>query len=63
MVGVVAPAVDTVPTLRGILELLKLSYPVLVVLAAANSTTLLIVFVVLDAVTAPRIELSSHVFA
>jgi membrane protease YdiL (CAAX protease family) len=63
MVGVVALAVNTVPALRAIPELSTLSYPVLVVLAAVNSTLLLIVFVVLGAVTAPRIELTSHVFA
>ncbi|EMA60222.1 Abortive infection protein [Halorubrum lipolyticum DSM 21995] len=63
MVGVIALAIASVPTLREIPELSTLSYPTLVVLAAANSTLLLIVFVVLGAVTAPRIDLSSHVFA
>ena len=62
MVGVVALAVASVPTLREIPELSTLSYPILLTLAAANSMLLLIVFIVLGAVTAPRIGLQSHVF-
>lgn len=63
LVGVVALAVYTVPTLRAIPELAALSYPILVLIAAANSTVLLVVFVVLGTVTAPRTGLHSHVFA
>lgn len=63
MVGVVALAVYSVPALREIPELATLSYPVLAVLAAANSTILLAVFVVLGTATAPRVGLESHVFS
>lgn len=63
MTGVVALAVYSVPTLRSIPELQGLSFPLLLLLAAANSTLLLAVFVVLGAVTAPRIGLRSHVYA
>lgn len=63
MVGVIALAIYSVPTLREIPELSTLSYPTLVLLASANSMLLLIVFVVLGTVTAPRIDLDSHVFA
>ena len=62
MVGVVALAVYAVPTLREIPELAVLSYPTLVLLAAANSIVLLAVFVVVGTATAPRIGLHSHVF-
>lgn len=63
MVGVVALAIYAVPTLRDIPELSTLSYPTLLLLAALQSTILLVVFVILGAVTAPRIDLNSHVFA
>lgn len=63
MVGVIALAIAFVPTLREVPELSTLSFPALVALAAVNSTVLLILFVVLGAVTAPRIDLTSHVFA
>lgn len=63
MLGVLALAVYSVPTLREIPELSALSYPTLVLLASANSMILLVVFVLLGAVTAPRLDLNSHVFA
>ncbi|MFU8870183.1 lysostaphin resistance A-like protein [Natronococcus sp.] len=63
MVGVIALAVYSVPMLRALPELSTVSYPTLVVLASANSTLLLAVAVVLGAVTAPRLEFDSHVFA
>jgi hypothetical protein len=63
MAGVIALAVYSVPTLRAIPELAVLSYPILVMLAAANSTVILAVFAVLGAATAPRSGLHSHVFA
>lgn len=63
MTGVVALAIHSVPTLRSIPELAVLSYPTLVLLAAANSTLLLVVFVGLGTGTAPRTGLHSHVFA
>ena len=62
MIGVIALAMYSVPTLREIPELSMLSYPILAVLAAVNSTLILIVFVGLGTVTAPRIGLNSHVF-
>lgn len=62
MIGVMALAIYSVPTLREIPELSMLSYPALVVLASVNSTLVLIVFVSLGTVTAPRIDLDSHVF-
>lgn len=63
MVGVFVVAVSTVPTLRAIPALAQLPYPLLVVLAAVNSTILLAVFVTLGALTAPKIGLRSHVFS
>lgn len=63
MIGVLALTVYSVPMLREIPELSALSYPTLVLLAAANSMILLVVVVLLGTVTAPRIELNSHVFA
>lgn len=62
MVGVAALAIYSVPSLRAIPELAVLSYPTLVLVAAANSTILLVVFVALGAATAPRTGLYSHVF-
>ena len=62
MVGVVAVAVYTVPTLRTIPELESLSYPLLLLVAAVNSIGLLAVFVILGTVTAPKVGLQSHVF-
>jgi hypothetical protein len=62
MIGVGALAIYSVPTLREIPELSTLSYPTLVLLASMNSLILLVVFVILGTVTAPRIELNSHVF-
>jgi membrane protease YdiL (CAAX protease family) len=61
-VGVIALAIYSVPTLRDIPELSALSYPTLVLLASVNSLLLLVVFVLLGTVTAPRIRLNSHVF-
>lgn len=63
MVGVIAIAIYSVPALREIPELSTLSYPTLVLLASLNSTILLVVFVALGTVTAPRIDLNCHVFA
>ncbi|GAB7009109.1 type II CAAX prenyl endopeptidase Rce1 family protein [Halorubrum trueperi] len=63
MVGVVALTIYSVPTLQAIPELAVLSYPTLVLVAAANSTILLVIFVALGTVTAPRTGLHSHVFA
>jgi membrane protease YdiL (CAAX protease family) len=63
MIGVAALAIYSVPSLRAIPELAVLSYPTLVLIAAANSTILLAVFVALGAATAPRTGLHSHVFA
>ncbi|SNR48635.1 CPBP family intramembrane glutamic endopeptidase [Halorubrum vacuolatum] len=62
LLGVLALAVYTVPALREIPELSALSYPTLVLLASINSLLLLVVFVLLGAATAPRIDLTSHVF-
>lgn len=62
MIGVLALAVYSVPTLREMPELAVLSYPTLVILAAVNSMMLLVVFVLLGTATAPRIGLTSHVF-
>ncbi|MDG5761054.1 CPBP family intramembrane metalloprotease [Natronococcus sp. A-GB1] len=63
MVGVLALAVYSVPLLRELPELSTVSYPTLVVLASVNSALLLVVAVALGAVTAPRLEFDSHVFA
>ena len=63
MIGVVALAVYTVPSLRELPELATFSYPMLLVLAAANSTVLLAVFVLLGTATAPKIGLQSHIYA
>ncbi|MFC5134499.1 MULTISPECIES: type II CAAX prenyl endopeptidase Rce1 family protein [Haloferacaceae] len=63
LVGVGALAIHSVPALRAIPELAALSYPMLVLVAAANSTVLLAVFVALGAATAPQTGLHSHVFA
>jgi hypothetical protein len=62
MVGVVALAVTAARSLQGTAGLEGLSYPALVVVAAANSTVLLAVFVTLGVVTAPRVGLHSHVY-
>lgn len=62
MLGVLALAVFSVPMLREIPELSALSYPTLLLIAALNSTILLAVVVILGTVTAPRIDLDSHVF-
>lgn len=62
MIGVIALAIYSVPTLREIPELSMLSYPTLVLLASLNSTLVLLVFVGLGTITAPRIGLDSHVF-
>ncbi|MES3160129.1 MAG: CPBP family intramembrane metalloprotease, partial [Halorubrum sp.] len=51
LIGVAALAIYSVPTLRAIPELAILSYPTLVLIAAANSAVLLVVFVVLGAAT------------
>ncbi|GAA0506084.1 CAAX protease self-immunity [Halorubrum aquaticum] len=61
--GVVAVAVDAAPSLREIPELASLSFPALVLLAAVNSTLLLVVFTALGSAAAPRVGLTSHVFA
>jgi len=63
LIGVVALAIYSVPTLRAIPELAVLSYPTLMLVAAANSTIFLVIFVTLGTVTAPRTGLHSHVFA
>jgi len=63
LIGVVALAIHSVPTLRAIPELAVLSYPTLMLVAAANSTIFLVIFVTLGTVTAPRTGLHSHVFA
>ncbi|AGB37777.1 CPBP family intramembrane glutamic endopeptidase [Natronococcus occultus] len=63
MLGVIALAVYSVPMLRELPELSTVSTPTLVVLASVNSTLLLAVAVVLGTVTAPRLDLDSHVFA
>ncbi|WP_459191950.1 CPBP family intramembrane glutamic endopeptidase [Halosimplex sp. J119] len=63
LLGVVALGVFSVPGLREVPELASLSFPVLVAIAAANSAVLLVVFVVLGALTAPRIGLRSHLYA
>ena len=63
MVGVVALGVFSVPTLREIPELASVSFPVLVAIASVNSAILLAVFVTIGAVTAPRVGLSSHLYA
>jgi len=44
-------------------RLAVLSYPTLMLVAAANSTIFLVIFVTLGTVTAPRTGLHSHVFA
>lgn len=62
MVGVIALAVYTAPTLRTTPGLEGLSYPLLLVVAGVNSAVLLTVFTVLGALTAPRLGLRSHVF-
>ena len=61
--GVVAVAVDAAPSLRAIPELASLPFPLLVLLAAVNSTLLLVVFTALGSAAAPRAGLVSHVFA
>lgn len=63
MLGVAALAVQTVPMLRGLPGLEGLSYPMLLVVAAANSAVVLVVFAVMGAVTAPRVDLRSNLFA
>ena len=63
MTGVVALAAFAAPSLRAVPGLEALPFPVLVALAAVNSTVLLAVFVLLGAATAPRVGLRSHVYA
>lgn len=63
MLGVLALAIYTVPSLRAFPELAGFSFPMLVVLAAANSTIILLVFVLLGTATAPQIGLQSHMYA
>jgi hypothetical protein len=63
MVGVLAVAVNVAPTLRSTPGLESLSFPALVAVAAVNSTLLLVVFVLLGTLTAPRVGLRSHVYA
>lgn len=63
MVGVVALAVQVVPTLRGLPGLEGLPYPMLLVVASANSAVLLAVFSGIGAFTAPQIDLRSNLFA
>jgi hypothetical protein len=63
MVGVVALAVYSVPTLRATPGLEELSYPLLLVVASVNSAILLAVFAAIGAATAPRVDLRSHLFA
>ncbi len=63
MVGVMALAVHAVPTLQETPGIEGLSYPVLLVVASANSAILLAVFSVIGAVTAPRVDLRSNLFA
>ncbi|WP_152039461.1 CPBP family intramembrane glutamic endopeptidase [Salinigranum salinum] len=63
MVGVLVVAVSVVPTVRMVPELARLPYPLLLLLAAVNSTVLLAVFVTLGTLTAPKINLHSHVFS
>lgn len=62
MVGVVALAVQTLPTLRDTPGLEGLSDPLLLVVAGVNSALLLLVFSVLGAFAAPRVGLRSNVF-
>jgi hypothetical protein len=62
MTGVLALAVSSAPTLRTVPGLESLPTPLLVVVAALNSTILLTVFVLLGAATAPRVGLRSHVY-
>ena len=63
MFGVVALAVETVPALRDVPGLEGLSYPMLLLAAGANSAVLLAVFAVIGALTAPRVDLRSNLFA
>lgn len=63
MLGVAALAIQTAPTLRGLPGLEGLSYPLLLVVASANSAVLLALFAVVGAFTAPRIGLRSNLFA
>lgn len=63
LVGVVALGIFTVPMLREIPELASLSFPVLVAIASANSAILVAVFVIIGALTAPRVGLRSHLYA
>lgn len=62
MVGVVALAGTVAPTLRETPGLETLSYPLLLVVAAVNSTLLLAVFTALGSYAAPRVGLRSHVY-
>lgn len=63
LVGVLALGIFFVPVLRETPELASQPFPVLLALASANSVILLAVFVVLGALTAPRVGLRSHVYA
>jgi hypothetical protein len=63
MFGVVAAAVGAVPTVRALPGFEGASYPLLLAIAAANATTLLLVSVLLGTATAPRVGLDSHVYA
>lgn len=62
MIGVVALATYTVPTLRAVPGLDTLPYPALLAVAGVNSTLFLVIFVVLGTLTAPRVGFRSHVF-
>jgi len=62
MVGVLALAVSSVPTLRAVPGLESLPVPVLIALASVNSTVLLALFVGLGTMAAPRVGLRSHVY-
>ena len=61
LVGVVALGIFSVPTLREIPELASVSFPALVAIASVNSVIFLAVFVMIGAVTAPRVGLRSGV--
>lgn len=63
VIGVAVAAVENVPVVRALPGFESASFPLLVVLAAANSVILLGVFVLLGTATAPRVGLRSHVYA
>lgn len=62
MVGVFALAVSVVPALRETPGLESLSYPLLLAVAAINSTLFLLVFTAIGTYAAPRVGLGSHVY-